>query len=248
MLDCVKAQLTVALDQTGQIRSDELTKRSRAHKRTLVETVICTQSETVKPTEAFLPRGFLQGFIDSLVCFRFQFFWLIVHAERKFHHRISIWDTKGHIAVLYQKVTVTGLFADDLNEPCALVEIARVGMDKDGAVLVAFRGGNEQISHVVSVKMAFFFLHLQPLTVIAMQRVDPAKGLHGEVENQLEVRDATGERPSFEGGNETFTRRIHAFFKWSKACSKKSGLPKLPDFRTSILGGAFSDTQDGRPG
>jgi hypothetical protein len=65
----------------------------------------------------------------------------------------------------------------------------------------------------VAVKLAFFFLHLQPLTVIAMQRVDTAKGLHGEVENQLEMWDTTGGRPSFEGGNETFTRRIHAFFK-----------------------------------
>src|SRR5687768_7323500 len=40
----------------------------------------------------------------------------------------------------------------------------------------------------------------------------------------------------------------HDSFKCSSARSKKSGLLKLPDFRTSILAGSFRDTQDGSPG
>src|SRR5215207_1824811 len=41
---------------------------------------------------------------------------------------------------------------------------------------------------------------------------------------------------------------FHASLKCSSARSKKSALPKLPDFKTSILDGSFSDTQDGKPG
>jgi hypothetical protein len=55
------------------------------------------------------------------------------------------------------------------------------------------------------------FLHLEPLPIVTVKRVDFAEGFHREIEDQFEMRDTAGEGPSFQGGDETLTgsRRIH---------------------------------------
>ena len=45
------------------------------------------------------------------------------------------------------------------------------------------------VASIVAVKLALLFLHLQPLAVVAVQWMNPAKRFHGEIEDQLEVRD-----------------------------------------------------------
>jgi hypothetical protein len=82
-------------------------------------------------------------------------------------------------------------------------------------MLVALGGGDVQFSHVTTMKLSFPFLHLQPLVIIAMQRVYLAERFHREIEDQFEMGDAAGERPPFQGGDETFSRSgwIHACLK-----------------------------------
>ena len=64
-------------------------------------------------------------------------------------------------------------------------------MYEDRAVLKAFGEGDVQISHIVPMQLTHFLLHLKPLAIITMQRVDPTKRFHREIENQLEVGDKT---------------------------------------------------------
>jgi len=143
-------------------------------------------------------------------CFHliFESMWVLFESPAERHHRISIRDAVGDIAVLHDEVPVIGSLADEFDQPGALFERIGIGMHKNGAVLVALGGGNVQFSHVTTMELSFPLIHLQPLVVIAMQRVDLAECFHRQIEDQFEMGDATGERPPFQAGNKKLTRGL----------------------------------------
>ncbi len=81
-------------------------------------------------------------------------------------------------------------------------------MQHDSAVLEELSGRNEQVGHVAPVKFAFLFLHLQPLAVVTVRRVQFAECLHRQKEHQLEMRHAPGQRSPFQRGEETLARGV----------------------------------------
>ena len=166
VLDGIKAQRTIALDQAGEIRGDEFTEHGWTQEWPLVEAIVRAQGEAIQSAQAFLTCSFLQGLIDPFIRFGFQLFRLISQAERKFHHRIPIGNSEGNIAVFHQEVTVAGLFPDDLDQAGTLIEISRVGMDKDCTVLITLGSGNQYACHILAVKLTFLLLHLKPLAVL----------------------------------------------------------------------------------
>ena len=79
-------------------------------------------------------------------------------------------------------------------------------MEKNRTVLVPFGRGDVEVRHIPAVQRAFFFLHLQPLLIVAMARMDLAKRFHCQEKNELEMRHATGQGPAFQRGNKAFAR------------------------------------------
>ena len=87
----------------------------------------------------------------------------------------------------HQEVGVAGELPDGLqNGPGGFDVVghlavgAGVGMDKDGAVVVLFRGLYVGLGHVHQVEAALGGAHLIPLGVVPVQGVDSSDGLHGE--------------------------------------------------------------------
>jgi hypothetical protein len=113
--------------------------------------------------------------------------------------------------VFHDEVTITGFLADDFDQFGALVERIGIGLHKDGTVLITLGNGDVQVSHVTTMKLPLLFFHLKPLAIIPVQRVDFAKRFHGEIEDQFEMRYATGKRLPFQGSDETLAggRWIH---------------------------------------
>ena len=111
----------------------------------------------------------------------------------------------------HDEVAVTRLVADEVDHPDGLLDRVRVRVDEDGAVAEAFGRGNVDVGHLQAVKLALLLLHLSPLAVEPVRRMDLSEGFHGQEEDQLEMGHQPGQRAALEGGDKAFTR-LHSRF------------------------------------
>ena len=63
---------------------------------------------------------------------------LLMHLDRPLEHLVAVGYRVGGVAVLHQEVAIAAALADQVDQPQRLIHPPRVGMDKDGVVLVAF--------------------------------------------------------------------------------------------------------------
>jgi Acetyltransferase (GNAT) domain len=113
--------------------------------------------------------------------------------------------------VRHEEVPVAGTLADQVHHPLQLVVRGGVGVDEDGAVLEALGRCDVEVGHVPPVQLALPLLHLEPLLVVSVDRVDFPEGLHRQEEDELEVRHPPGGRPQFQCGDHAFARRHGEF-------------------------------------
>ena len=99
--------------------------------------------------------------------------------------------------VVHQEVAVARALAEGVDEAIGDLLAARILVDEDGAVLVALGRREVERGHVRDMQVALLRLHLVPLVVASVVGVDLAEGLHGEEEDQFEMRNTPGERLAF---------------------------------------------------
>ena len=105
----------------------------------------------------------------------------------------------------HQEELVARLLPHDIHEPQHLLLASGIRVQEDGAVIIPPGGVDVQRGHVSSMQLTLPLLHLIPLVVSPVGRMNLAKGLHREEEDQLEVRHTALRRPAFQRCNEPFS-------------------------------------------
>ena len=211
VLDHVIAHVAVGLGEPSQVRGDKLLEVARAHEGTDVKAVVGAEGEAVQPAAVPLAMlapvfGVAHGVLHHRLRLALEVIRVVGQALGKGHHLRTAGDAEGGVAVAHDKVAVAGALADQVDQVQRLFDGVGVGVNKDGAVAVAFGRGDVDIGHLAAVQGALLLLHLPPLRVVAMGRVDLAKRLHGEEEDQFEVRHQPGQWAAFQCGNKAFAR------------------------------------------
>ena len=211
VLDDVEAHVAVALDQPRQVRRDELAELPRAQERPGVEAVVAStgRSRPGRRASSAAPRAPGRGppcraasAFSASGSSASRAAKSLMFCPSGMLNVASPWSMRKYLSPLFSRTRSTSRMH--------LLAARRVRMQEDGAVLEALGRGDVEVGHVAAVELALLLLHLVPLAIGAVARMDLAEGLHRQEEDQLEMGHAPGHRPAVQRGDESFARR-HIF-------------------------------------
>jgi len=121
VLDDVKAQLTLTLNQLAQIGADHLAEQAWAEEWTGVQAIVRAQGQAVKP--AVLPERIALGQhgVHPALCLVQRLLAMVVHPCAPLQHLFAIGDRVCRISVHHDKVAIARKIPNAINQAECLV-------------------------------------------------------------------------------------------------------------------------------
>ena len=133
-----------------------------------------------------LPRGLP---LESL--------WVVDHSIGKFGHMGAVRDGKGGVAMNHGQVILARELADELALAHDLLRpVHRRRINKDGVVPVGSGRLDIEVGHIPAVEIALGFTHLIPLGIVPLGRMNAAKFLHSQEEDEFKGGNVAAYRPA----------------------------------------------------